>query len=397
MDFMPDITVIGGCGHVGLPLSIMLANTGKKVYALDINEKAVNLVNTGKIPFIDEGLDEILRKVLEKNLLIASNNPEFINKSSVIIIIIGTPVDEHLNPKVNELKNVVKKYIKYFKDGQLVVLRSTVYPGTSKMLNDLLIKEGFKIDVAFCPERIAQGYSVKELVELPQIISSFTETGLKKCKNLFKLMSKETVILEPMEAELAKLFTNTWRYISFATANQFYMVANDFGIDYYKLHAAMTYNYPRLKGFPKAGFAAGPCLFKDTMQIASFYKNNFFLGHAAMLVNEGFPNYMVERLKMKHDLKRMKVGILGMTFKSDNDDIRESLSFKLKKLLEFEAKDVLCSDMYLNFDYLISEKELINESDIVIIATPHKKYKDLNYKNKLVYDVWNILEKGSII
>jgi UDP-N-acetyl-D-mannosaminuronic acid dehydrogenase len=397
MEFNPDITVIGGCGHVGLPLSIMLASTDRRVCALDINEKAIKTVNSGKIPFIDEGLEDILKKVLGNNNFIASSNFEFISKSKTIIIIIGTPVDEHLNPKIDELKNVIFKYLKYFKDEQLLVLRSTVYPGSSKMINDILIKEGLNIDVAFCPERIAQGHAVRELADLPQIISSFTENGLQKCEKLFKPLVKEIIILEPIEAELAKLFTNAWRYISFAIANQFFMVANDLGIDFYKLYAAMTYNYPRLKDFPKAGFAAGPCLFKDTMQIASFYKNNFFLGHAAMLINEGFPNYIVERLKIKYNLKNKKIGILGMTFKSENDDIRESLSFKLKKSLEFEAESVLCSDFHLDFDYLMSEEDLINQSDIIIIATPHKKYKNLDYKNKPVYDVWNLLEKGSVI
>ncbi len=402
-NFVPEITVIGGCGHVGLPLSVMFASRGKKVCALDINKELINKVNNGIIPFIDEDLDKHLLKALNNNCFLATDDPICIKESNIIIIIIGTPVDEHLNPKVYELKNVINKYLSYFKSGQLIVLRSTVYPGTTELIYEMFKGNNLDVDVSFCPERIAQGFSVKELVELPQIISSFSENGIKRAKELFNILTNDIVVLKPIEAELAKLFTNTWRYINFAISNQFYMIANDYGVDFYKIYHAMTHNYPRTKNFPRAGFAAGPCLFKDTMQLASFYKNNFFLGHAAMLINEGLPNYIVDKIKSKHNLKESSVGILGLTFKADNDDIRESLSFKLKKLLELEAKKVYCSDYYLkeknlkNFDNLVSEEELINNSDIIIIATPHKKYKNLDYKNKKVYDIWNFLEKGGII
>jgi len=397
MNFKPDITVIGGCGHVGLPLSVMFASRGRKVCALDINKNVLNLVNEGKIPFVDEDLDKYLKKAISEGCFLASDDPDFIKKSGVIIIIIGTPVDEHLNPKVYELKNVLEKYLNYFKDGQLIVLRSTLYPGTSKIINDFFKTKKLSVDVAFCPERIAQGFSVKELVELPQIVSSFTPSGLERTKQLFSALTDDIVVLDPIEAELAKLFTNTWRYINFAIANQFYMVANDLGLDFYKIHNAMTYNYPRTKGFPKAGFAAGPCLFKDTMQLASFSKNNFFLGHSAMLVNEGLPNYIVDRLKLKHDLSSTVIGILGMTFKADTDDIRESLSFKLKKLLELEVKNVYCSDFHLSSDNYFSEEELIDKCDIIILATPHKRYRSLDFKGKKVYDMWNFLNCGGVI
>ena len=152
-----------------------------------------------------------------------------------------------------------------------------------------------------------------------------------------------------------------------------------------------------LIGLSKAGFAAGPCLFKDTMQLASFYKNNFFLGHSAMLVNEGLPNYIVDRLKLKHDLSSTVIGILGMTFKADNDDIRESLSFKLKKLLELEVKNVYCSDFHLSSNDYLSEEELIDKCDIIILATPHKRYRSLDFKGKKVYDMWNFLNCGGVI
>src|SRR6185312_8992597 len=163
---------------------------------------------------------------------------------------------------------------------------------------------------------------------------------------LFKVLTKKVIVTKPVEAELAKLFTNTWRYINFAISNQFYMIANASGHDFYNIYDAMTQDYPRLKSFAKAGLAAGPCLFKDTMQLSAFSGNNFFLGHSAMLVNEGLPDFMIEAMKDRYKLENKTVGILGMAFKGENEDPRESLSYKLMKRLELEADTVLCHDPY---------------------------------------------------
>ena len=154
---------------------------------------------------------------------------------------------------------------------------------------------------------------------------------------LFRRSPTRSWSWSPEEAELAKLFTNTWRYIKFAAANQFYVMANDHGLDFERIRKALAHDYPRAADMPGAGFAAGPCLFKDTMQLAAFTDNSFVLGHSAMLVNEGLPLYLVSRLEKRHDLANSAVGILGMAFKGESDDIRSSLSYKLKRILEFRA------------------------------------------------------------
>jgi UDP-N-acetyl-D-mannosaminuronic acid dehydrogenase len=396
-----EVCVIGGCGHVGLPLAIMLAAKGKEVCIYDINEKNIETVKSGVIPFFEEGAEALLKQVLADNKLHFSNRPDIVSESETAILIIGTPVDEHLNPKFRIMKEVIDGLLPYFYDGQLLVLRSTVYPGLSKRINDWFIEAGKNIHVAFCPERILEGKALEELESLPQIISSFTEEGVKRASDLFTLLTKDLVVVEPMEAELTKLFTNSWRYLKFAVANQFYMIANDYNLDFYNIYYAMTHNYLRTKDFPRPGFAAGPCLFKDTMQLAAFNNNNFHLGHTAMLINEGLPNYVVNQLKKQFVLSETKIGILGMAFKAESDDIRESLSYKLRKILEIEAGQVLCADPYVKDDSLVDQETVLQESDIIIIAAPHKRYKELNKKlnieNKKIVDIWNLLNNGGKI
>lgn len=397
MDEMYDVCVVGGCGHVGLPLSIALAAKGKKVCIYDINKEAIDTVKKGKMPFYEDGAEPLLKETIRSGNLTLSVEPSIISNSKALVLIIGTPVDEHLNPKFGLMKKLINDFIPYIVDDQLIILRSTVYPGISKRVYEWLLETGKKVHVAFCPERILEGKAMVELEALPQIVSSFSEEGLKRATELFKVLTDDIVVLKPMEAELTKLFNNVWRYIKFATANQFYMIANDYGLDFYNIYYGMTHNYPRAKDFPKPGFAAGPCLFKDAMQLAAFNNNSFYLGHAAMLINEGLPNYVVQKLRDKVDLSKATIGILGMAFKSESDDTRESLSYKLRKILEVQAKTVLCSDPFVKDDRLVSIDTVVDKCDIIIIATPHSEYKDLKIDNKKVIDVWNILGKGGLI
>jgi UDP-N-acetyl-D-mannosaminuronic acid dehydrogenase len=387
-----DICVIGGLGHVGLPLAISFAAAGKKVIVYDINKETIDLVSSGKMPFLEKGAETVLQKVLDNTLFISSDK-KVISKSHFIITIIGTPVDRHLNPEFTLFRTFIDEVLDELDDEQHFIMRSTVYPGTTNKTRNYLHSKGKKLRISFCPERIAQGNAMEELKTLPQIISSFDEESLKEVKSLFTLLTDDIIVLEPVEAELAKLFTNVWRYIQFAISNQFYQIALQNDVDFYKIYEAITHNYPRTQGFSKAGFAAGPCLFKDTMQLAAFSNNTFFLGHTAMLINEGLPNVLIQHLKKQYDLSTKTVGILGMAFKPNNDDKRESLSYKLKKLLEIEAGQVLCTDVYINEQSFVDVETLIEESDLIIVAAPHREYQNLQIpKDKTLVDIWNFFE-----
>lgn len=392
-----DICIIGGCGHVGLPLGLAFADKGKSVVLYDINEASIKKVNSAIMPFKENGAEDVLKRVVKNNKLLASKDVKVISQSAVVIMVIGTPVDEHLNPKVNDIILAIKEIQDQLQGDQLLVMRSTLYPGVTDKVHQYLRKQGIKTPVAFCPERIAEGHALTELYELPQIVAGCSDEATKQAGELFRVLTKKIIVTKPVEAELAKLFTNTWRYINFAISNQFYMIANSHGYDFYDIYNAMTEDYPRLESFAKAGLAAGPCLFKDTMQLSAFSNNNFFLGHSAMLVNEGLPDFIVEEMKKKYHLHYQCVAVLGMAFKGNNDDPRESLSYKLKKRLEIEADEVLCHDPYIQDSRFATLEEIKKKADIIVLAAPHSEYAKEDWQGKIVVDMWNFYNNGGLV
>ena len=396
-EFERDVVVVGGCGHVGLPLAVAFADRGARVVVYDVSEAAVALVNAGRLPFDEPGAGPVLARAVAAGRLAASADPAVVASAEHVVVVVGTPVDEHLNPDQAAVPRALGGCAPFLRDGQLLVLRSTVFPGVTALVEKMVAGLGVQVPVAFCPERIAEGKAMTELFTLPQIVSARSPQAARRAAALFSLLAARIVELSPEEAELAKLFTNTWRYIKFAAANQFYMMANDQGLDFERIRAGLSDGYPRAADMPGAGFAAGPCLFKDTMQLAALANNNFALGHTAMTVNEGLPLYLVSRLEHRYDLKAMTVGILGMAFKGGSDDTRSSLAYKLRRVLEFKAARVLCTDPYVTTDpRLLPQDQVTAEADLLVIAAPHPAYQTLD-TTKPVADIWNILGNGVLI
>jgi len=381
------IVIVGGCGHVGLPLGLVFASHGAHVTLLDIDPSKVDCVNHGQIPFREEGAADLLKQVVGTRLD-ATLDDTCIATADTVITVVGTPVDKHLNPTVNELCENVDRLLERMKEDALLVLRSTVYPGVTRLVYDRMQTLRRKVRIAFCPERISEGRALEELVKLPQIVAAFEPEAMERAHQLFSIVTSTIIELSPLEAELAKLFTNCWRYLNFAISNQFYILAQSYGLDFYRIFDAVTRDYPRMRGFARPGFAAGPCLLKDTLQLAAFAGNSFFMGHAAMLINEGLPNFIVSQLR-PFELAKRKVAILGMAFKADSDDKRDSLSFKLRKLLEVEAREVLCTDPYVQDSSLVPLEEALARADVIILGAPHSVYRQLSFPpDKIIIDVW---------
>ena len=391
-----EIAVVGGCGHVGLPLSVVLANSGNTVTAFDVSAVAVDKVNSGVAPFWEPSLEDALSVALQRGFR-ATLESTCIKTADIVIVIVGTPLDMHLNPDPNAVVKAVEEIAENLNSTQLLILRSTVFPGVTKEVERLLNRLDLETQVVFCPERIAEGFAMKELLELPQIIGARNDESFTRASKVFSSLGVKVVRTTPEEAELAKLFTNTWRYIKFAAANQFWMMANDSGVNFDHVREAIRFEYPRAADFPAAGFTAGPCLFKDTMQLSAFSNNTFALGNSAMMINEGLPLYVVEKLSLKYEISKTKIGLLGMAFKGESDDNRSSLAYKLKRILKFKSAGVLTTDPYVkNDDELVSEKRVLSESDLLIISAPHTRYKDL-VSDKPIIDIWNLRGNGSSV
>lgn len=385
-----DVIIIGGLGHVGLPLGLVWADAGLTVGAYDLDGAKRKLVGDGKMPFLEHDAEPILQRVLKKNFFLPDNLSE-IARAKAVLITIGTPVDEYLTPRLLVVTRLADQLIPHLHSGQHIILRSTVFPGTTQRLKDYFESKGLSLHVSFCPERIVQGHSIRELRELPHIVSSYSDEGRVFCAGLFRLLCGKIVEVGVREAELAKLFNNSWRYITFAVANQFYMMSESCGADIREVYRAITQDYVRGQDIPKPGYAAGPCLLKDTMQLSAFYNNGFNLGYAAMQVNEGLPSFCVERILRNHKLKGAKVGLLGMAFKPEVDDIRDSLSFKLRKLLAYHGAEVLCTDEYISSPEFYPLETVLKEADLFIVGTLHQRYRNLEFpKGRPVFNIWNL-------
>jgi UDP-N-acetyl-D-mannosaminuronic acid dehydrogenase len=281
------------------------------------------------------------------------------------------------------------KLLALLRPGQLLVLRSTVFPGvTDRLARQLEQKGRSDIDLAYCPERIVQDQSLKELAQLPQLVGGTTERAARRAAALFSIICPKVLFLKPIEAELAKLFCNAYRYLNFAISNQFFVMAMQFGADFHRIYKAMREDYPRMASFARPGFAAGPCLVKDTMQLGAFNHGSFVLGQAAMMINEGLPYLVVQDIKRNYPLADMTVGVLGMAFKPNNDDPRDSLSYKLRKVLQLECRRVLCSDPFIEDPTFVPLAEVLDQSDLIVIGTPHDHYKSLQFKQPVV-DITN--------
>jgi UDP-N-acetyl-D-mannosaminuronic acid dehydrogenase len=386
-----DLVIVGGCGHVGLPLALSLADSGYRVGINDIDEIKIGQVKAGHVPFKETGAEALLAKMLPTGRLELSADPAMLQRTHTVVLVIGTPIDEFMNPSVRIFERVLDELVPHLQNGSLIILRSTVFPGTTETVERRLRTAGIQADVAFCPERIAEGHALEELRTLPQIVGVTSDAAFARARDIFERMGITTVVqTTPLEAELAKLLTNTWRYMKFAIANQFFQIVNRSGLDYNRVLNAIRQDYPRAADLPGPGFAAGPCLLKDAMQLSAFTPDHFPMGQAAMQINEGMPGYIVDTLNSRRPLLGRTLGILGMAFKGESDDARASLSYKLRKLAQFKGARVLCTDPFILDETFEPLDRVLRDSDVLVVGAPHRAYRALELDGREVVDIWGI-------
>jgi len=385
-----QISIIGGAGHVGFPLGLIFSSKRFQVNLIDKNFKNINKINSGESPFLEEGSNSLLKKMLKLKRIAATDKLQAIKKSKYIIICIGTPIDSKLNPDTKNFIKFFKNLKKFINKDQIIIIRSSVYPGICDRIYKII--ENKNKNLSYCPERIVQGKSIKELPNISQLVAGKNRKSIVESSSLFKKICKKIIKVEIIEAELVKLFSNAYRYVHFAISNQFYMISKRHNLNFFKIREIMKDGYKRNAHIPMSGFTAGPCLLKDTMQLSSFYDRKFSLGHTAMTVNEGMPEFIIKNLEKNYNLRKKTIGLLGLTFKADCDDIRDSLAIKLLKYLKRKRIKTLYSDEFYSLKGSIKKNELINRSDIVIISTPHTAYKKIKIsKKKVLIDIWGLV------
>ena len=385
------ISIIGGAGHIGLPLAVKLAEKNFIVNIVDTNKKNLDKIKKKIPPFKEKDLKTRLAKAIDYKKLLFSKDLSSISNSKYIIICLGTPISKKLKPDLNSFFDFFKNTKKYLNQHQHVIIRSSIIPGTCNKVYDL-IKSSCK-NLSYCPERIVEGFSLEELPKIPQIISGSNKITILENKKIFKKITKDIIVCTFIEAELSKIFSNMYRYINFAIPNEMYLISKNLKADFGRIREIMRFNYPRNKGLAKAGFVGGPCLMKDSMQISYLFKKRNSLVNAAYETNEKLPETIAKNLQKQKKYKSKTVGILGLTFKPDSDDVRGSLSLKLLNILKKKGFNCLYSDPYIKLEGNISKKKLLNKSDIIIIGTNHKQYKKLKItKKKIIIDISGYLK-----
>jgi len=386
------VCIVGGAGHIGTPLGLALSSKGYNVILIDKNKENIKKINHGIMPFIEKGCVKLLKKMISKRKIFATPDLSEVKGCKYIIVCLGTPVNKRFEPNLKNFINFFYNLKKYLSSNHIVIIRSSIYPGVCNKIFNII--KGRCKNLSYCPERIAQGKSLKELPKISQIIAGKNTKSKLESGKIFKKVCKKIIYTKIIEAELIKLFSNAYRYINFSISNQFYMICKNQNLDFFKIRKIMRDDYKRNENIPMAGFTAGPCLLKDTIQLSSFYNHKFSLGLTAMSINESLPKFLIKELNKKYDLKKKTVGVLGLSFKAENDDIRDSLSIKLLKHLKSKKIRTLQSDEYYKDKNNIDKNLLVKKSDIIIISTPHRAYKNLKInKKKVLIDIWGLVEK----
>ena len=389
------VAVIGGAGHVGLGMCLVLAEAGHGVFGIDINQQANDSIMAGRMPFMEEHGQEYLERALANGRLSMTTDLVEVQKADVVVVVLGTPIDENLNPRFDGLKALFSSLAPHLRRGQLIILRSTVSPGTTERAKRMLERQlgwrcGEDFHLVFAPERVLQGHAIEELESLPQLVGAFDDVSWEASRSFFATYVRNEIIrLTPVEAEIGKLVTNMYRYLTFAFANEVYFIADQWGANSNKVIDAINKNYPRVN-VPRPGpNVGGPCLFKDGYFLIERIPFPELIS-SSFKINEG----MTAQIAMKIDQmpEVQKVGILGLTFKANSDDTRNSLSYKLKKQLDDGSHDVVCVDPYVEGH---KDFSVLKGAECVVLMTPHHEFADLvqvanaiDNPDCLVIDIW---------
>jgi UDP-N-acetyl-D-mannosaminuronic acid dehydrogenase len=399
-----DVSVIG-LGRVGLPLALAFADAGLRVLGIDNNPERLQAVTSRRMPFKEPGTDEVLARVE----LDVSGRATDAGRSKAIVLTLGTPTLSHIEIDLGDIRSVLDDMLPVLAPGQLVVLRSTVAPGTTDFVAGYLEKQrgftaGEDVFVAHVPERIAADRFMAEIGTLPCIVGGVGAASGERAADLFDVLGAPVVQTTPVQAELAKIWTNILRYTTFALPNLLMMDCERYGANVFDVVDLINRDYPR-GGMAMPGLTAGTCLRKDFA--FSEEKSNapgMLLGVSR--VNESVPLFLIDGVKRRlgGSLREHKVAVLGLAFKRDTDDDRDSLSHKLIRLLERELADVAVHDPLVATP-TSSFEQAVEDADVVFVATNHSAFERPDALDAiavranaecLIVDPWNTLGAAQV-
>lgn len=380
-----------GLGRIGLPLALSYAGCGIRTIGIDLDEGRLNNVRGGVMPFHEAGADEILQRSREMGTLQVSTDYDSLREADAIFVAVGTALNNEFRPDYSQLHGALAGLATVLHPVQLIMLRSTVSPGTlTKVVRPFLenvsnLKVGRDILLASTPERIAGGRALTELPVLTEIVGGVDELSSQVAAEVLKCLGAEKKVLttSSVGAELAKLFTNVYRYVTFALANEFALLAEVHGVDAHEIIRLANEDYPR-GGIPRPGPCGGPCLTKDGyFLVEDLTFPDFIL--TAWKLNEAVPAYVVRRLKRRlaersQSLAGAKVCVLGLGFKAESDDTRQSPAIRVIELLKGEGASVVACDPFHDTPDVAS---VVREVDAVVLATNHAAYRDLTFLKML--------------
>ena len=402
-----EVSVIG-LGRVGLPLALSFADRGLRVIGIDNDPARLGAVREGRMPFAETGAEDLLERVIAGGRLSLSERVADAAQATQIVITLGTPSFSHIEIDMRDIRSALDDLLGVLTPGHCVILRSTVAPGTTEFVAGYLAKHrGFEIGedvfVAHAPERIAAGRFVEEIDTLPCIIGGVGARSGEVAAELFDVFGAPIVQTTPVQAELAKIWTNILRYTNFALPNLLMMDCERSEANVFEVIDLINHDYPR-GGIAQPGLTAGTCLRKDfAFSEERSHAPGMLL--AVSRVNESVPLFLLEGMKRRLGaLANRKVAVLGLAFKADTDDERDSLAHKLIRLLERELADVAVHDPHVPTP-TVSLEEAIDEAEVVVMATNHSEFRDTGTLaligertsgDCLVVDPWNCWGAGQV-
>lgn len=404
MNFEYDVCVIG-LGRVGLPLALAFDDAGLKVHGIDVSEKTIKAISNKKMPFQEKGCQELLNK---SKITISNGYNEMISKTNNIVICIGTPIFKNREIDFSYLKSVLDSLIPCIQNGHNIILRSTVEPGLSNIIQTYIkteknMKCGSDFFFSFCPERLAEGEALEEIKKLPQIIGCGDDESFEKSEILFSQIVKSKMIKTSfLNAELSKVFLNMSRYAYFGIVNYLTVLAKQYGTEIYDILDVANKDYPRPILF-KPGITGGTCLVKDWRMTGA---NDLYSSLFASIdeINQNLIHLFLPDIE-NSTFKNNTIGILGYSFKANSDDIRDSITPSIIRYFEKNLyKNIMIHDPHVDVKNIPVEHQKywksfdeVKNADALIIAMNHDEYKNYSYSNDVVLDIWNVANKNKII